>query len=108
MGALSQRLRSLIGEIDNLTLHTAKSRVSRYLLAHVPEDRRTFELDVRKNVLASRLSVKPETFSRVIKQLSQDGVISVHGGHFTIEDRATLITLAEVAGTAELGTSCPT
>lgn len=103
MGALSQRLRGLIGEIDNLTLHSAKSRVSRYLLAHVPENRRAFELDVPKGVLASRLSVKPETFSRVIKQLTQDGIVSVHGAHVTVTDRAALTTLAELADTAELG-----
>ena len=102
LGALSQRLRGLIGEIDNLTLHTAKSRVARYLLAHVPEDRRAFELDVRKSVLASRLSVKPETFSRVIKQLSQEQIISVHGGHFAVIDREELIVLAELTDTPEL------
>jgi CRP-like cAMP-binding protein len=104
MGALSQRLRGLIGEIDNLTLHTAKSRVARYLLAHCPEDRRAFELDVRKGVLASRLSVKPETFSRVVKQLTQDGIIEVHGAHITILNRDALADLAELADTAELGT----
>jgi CRP-like cAMP-binding protein len=104
MGALSQRLRGLIGEIDNLTLHTAKSRVARYLLAHCPEDRRAFELDVRKGVLASLLSVKPETFSRVVKQLTQDGIIEVHGAHITILNRDALADLAELADTAELGT----
>jgi CRP-like cAMP-binding protein len=103
LGALSQRLRGLIGEIDNLTLHTAKSRVARYLLAHCPEDRRAFELDVRKGVLASRLSVKPETFSRGVKQRTQDGVIEGHGAHITILDRDALIDLAELADTAELG-----
>jgi CRP-like cAMP-binding protein len=108
MGALSRRLRGLIAEIDNLTLHTAKSRVARYLLAHCPEDRRAFALDVRKGVLASRLSVKPETFSRVIKQLTEDGVISVHGAHITLRDRATLTNLAELAGSTELGAlPCP-
>ena len=103
LGALSQRLRSLIGEIDNLTLHTAKSRVARYLLAHCPEDQRAFALDVRKGVLASRLSVKPETFSRVFKQLTDADVISVQGAHITILDRAALISLADLTGTAELG-----
>ncbi len=103
MGGLSQRLRGLIGEIDNLTLHTAKCRVARYLLAHCAEDRRAFELDVRKGVLASRLSVKPETFSRVVKQLTQDGVVQVHGAHITILDRGALTDLAELADTTELG-----
>ena len=103
LGALSRRLRGLIAEIDNLTLHTAKSRVARYLLAHCPEDRRAFALDVRKGVLASRLSVKPETFSRVIKQLTQDRAIAVHGAHITILDRSALADLADLADTAELG-----
>lgn len=103
MGALSQRLRSLIGEIDNLTLHNAKSRVARYLLTHVAEDQPGFDLDVPKGVLASRLSVKPETFSRVIKQLTVDGVVAVHGAHVTIADRAALTLLAELEDTLELG-----
>lgn len=102
LGALSQRLRGLIGEIDNLTLHTAKSRVARWLLAHCAEDRRAFELDVRKGVLASRLSVKPETFSRVFKQLTQEGAISVHGAHITILDRAALVAMADQANGTEL------
>lgn len=103
LGALSQRLRGLIGEIDNLTLHTAKSRVARYLLARCPKDRRTFELDVRKGVLASRLSVKPETFSRVIKQLSQEDAIEVLGSRITVLDRQALVDLAELGDAGELG-----
>ncbi len=104
MGALSQRLRSLIGEIDNLTLHNAKSRVARYLLAHLEDGRRAFDLDIPKGVLASRLSVTPETFSRVIKQLTLDGVVSVQGAHVTIKDRIALTALAELEDTSELGT----
>lgn len=103
LGALSQRLRALIGEIDNLTLHTAKSRVARYLLSHCPENRRAFTLAVPKGVLASRLSIKPETLSRVIKQLTQDGIIEVHGSHITIQDQRVLFDLADLADTAELG-----
>jgi len=102
LGTLSARLRGLIGEIDNLTLHSAKSRIARYLLEHVPPDRQSFQLDVRKSVLASRLTVTPETFSRVIKHLSDTGIISVHGGHFTIMDRNTLEKIAELAERREL------
>jgi CRP-like cAMP-binding protein len=102
MGALSRRLHGLIGEIDNLTLHNATSRVARYLLAQVPTGRRKFELEVPKGVLASRLSIQPETLSRVIRQLGQDGVVSVQGALFTISDRAALTDLAGVADAAEL------
>ena len=102
MGSLSRRLRSLIGEIDNLTLHDAKSRVARYLLAQVPQDGADFHLDIPKGVLASRLSVKPETFSRVVRQLTQDGVVSVRGTHVAILDRAGLAALAALEQSAEL------
>lgn len=101
MGVLSQRLHGLIGEIDNLTLHDARTRVARYLLAQVPEDRHGFALEVPKGVLASRLSIKPETFSRVIRQLTQDGICSVHGAHVTITDRAGLIVLADLTDAAD-------
>lgn len=103
MGALSRRLRALIGEIDNLTLHTAKSRVARYLLAQVPTERCDLALEVPKGVLASRLSITPETLSRVLKQLTLDGICAVQGAQVTIIDRAGLTTLAELADTAELG-----
>jgi CRP-like cAMP-binding protein len=102
MGVLSQRLRALIGEIDNLTLHDAKRRVARYLLAQVPPQRHGFALEVPKGVLASRLSITPETFSRVIRQLTQNGLCSVHGAQVTITDRAGLSALAALADTAEL------
>jgi CRP-like cAMP-binding protein len=102
LAALSMRLRGLIGEIDNLTLHTATSRVARYLLLKLPADHRAVDLDVRKGVLASRLSVKPETFSRVIKNLSDQGVIQVHGSHVTILDQDALEEIAELGDSLEL------
>lgn len=103
MGALSRRLHGLIGEIDNLTLHNATSRVARYLLGQAPAARPEFELEVPKGVLASRLSIQPETFSRVIRQLGQDGIVAVQGPLVTLLNRAALTELAGLAGTAELG-----
>jgi CRP/FNR family transcriptional regulator, dissimilatory nitrate respiration regulator len=65
LGSLSQRLRGLIGEIDNLTMHTASSRVARYLLAKVPPTGARSSSTSARVCLASRLSIQPETFSRV-------------------------------------------
>ena len=103
LGSLSQRLRGLIGEIDNLTMHTASSRVARYLLAKVPPERRSLKLDVRKGVLASRLSIQPETFSRVMKELAGRGIIEVQGAQVTILERAALGEVAELQDNVELG-----
>ena len=95
MADMSKRLRRLIGEIDDLTLHSATCRVAGYLLAQM-SDSPNFSLKVPKQVLASRLSVKPETFSRIIKQLSKDGVVEVKGSQVRIQDRAALQQLADV------------
>ncbi|MGZ8189322.1 MAG: helix-turn-helix domain-containing protein [Methylosarcina sp.] len=37
------------------------------------------EWETPKQILASRLSVRPETFSRILQQLSRKGLISVQG-----------------------------
>jgi len=95
LGAMSQRLRGLLREIDELSLHSATCRVAAYIAKHAPSQADTFELPVAKQIVASRLSVKPETFSRIIKNLSDDGVIRVSGSRVTICDRATLDEVAE-------------
>lgn len=103
LGALSQRLRGLIGEIDDLTLHTATSRVARYLASKMTPGRKELELDVRKGVLASRLSVQPETFSRVIKSLTERGVIRMQGAQVSILDPEALMVIAELQEQLEPG-----
>ncbi len=101
LGVLSQRLRGLIAEIDDLTLHTAASRVARYLAARLPPGQTSLELDVRKGILASRLSVQPETFSRVIRSLTGQGVIRMQGNQVEILDLQALIRIAELEARLE-------
>jgi len=96
MGDMSQRLRGKLREIDELSLHSATCRVAAYLVMHAPPEADVFELPVAKQILASRLSVKPETFSRIIKNLSRSGVIKVVGSRVTILDREALNAAAEI------------
>lgn len=96
LGMLSQRLRGLIGDIDDLTLHSATGRFARYLLMRLPDGGVMLDLGVRKRVLASRLSIKAETFSRVEKGLSDQGVIEVHGSRIEILDPQALQDIAEM------------
>jgi len=56
----------------------------------------TFDLDVPKSVIAARLSVKPETFSRIVKNLREQGIIDIHGTSITIHDRQALTKLSVV------------
>ena len=90
LGAMSFRLHELIHEIDVLTLRNATCRVASYLLQNSPEDQNTFALEIPKGVIAARLSVKPETFSRIVKNLKDDGVLTMQGSRITINDRSVL------------------
>jgi len=91
MGNMSFRLRGLIREIDALSLDTGTVRTVAYLLHQAPADADHFELKVAKSVIASRLSVKPETFSRILKSLHERGIVSIDGRNVTIHDRDAMI-----------------
>ena len=91
LGSMSFRLRGLIREIDALSLDTGTVRTVAYLLNHAPEDHSCFELKVAKSVIASRLSVKPETFSRILKNLHEREIVSIDGRNVTIHDREAMI-----------------
>lgn len=95
MGAMCQRLRGLVKEIDDLTLQSATTRMC-FLLSNQMEQERSkqFQLHAPKGVLASRLSMKPETFSRILQNLSAQGVIEVKGNEITVLDAVTLRELA--------------
>ena len=91
MGNMSYRLRSLIREIDALSLDTGTVRTIAYLLQQAPADSESFELKVAKSVIASRLSVKPETFSRILKQLHESEIVSIDGRKVTIHNRDAML-----------------
>ena len=91
MGNMSFRLRSLIREIDALSLDTGTVRTVAYLLQQAPVDSESFELKVAKSVIASRLSVKPETFSRILKHLHESEIVSIDGRRVTIHDRDAMM-----------------
>lgn len=101
LGDLSQRIRGLLREIDELSLYSATCRVAGYLAEASPEDSNEFELPVAKQILASRLSVKPETFSRIIKNLSERGVVSIRNSRVTIHDRERLKEVASICTTPQ-------
>jgi len=92
MGKLSQRLHWMVNEVDRLTLHNATFRLVDYLLSQIPEDqsddqqRTDLCLVAPKRVIASRLSIKPETLSRTLKDLEKQGLINLHGSQIELLD----------------------
>lgn len=101
LGSMSRRLRERLREIDDLSLHSATCRVAAYMVQHLPAEGDSFELPVAKQIVASRLSVKPETFSRIIKSLSSSGVIQVAGNRITVRDREALNVTAEYCDSSQ-------
>lgn len=86
LGNMSIRLRQLVKEIDTITLQSGTCRVAAYLLDEMPVNENEFELDLAKNIISARLSIKPETFSRIIKSLKNQGVLSINGNTVTVHD----------------------
>lgn len=82
LGGMSRRLHGAIQDIDQLTLQNASMRVIQMLLQSAPDQSMQpyqLEWETPKQILASRLSVRPETFSRILQQLSRKGLIAVQG-----------------------------
>ncbi len=75
-----RRLHARVREIETLTIQNARDRLASYLLDHVVEstdDEATVRLELPRHVIASRLSMKPETLSRLLRGLVDEGVLVV-------------------------------
>jgi CRP-like cAMP-binding protein len=83
LAGLSRRLHGLVNDVQAYALHSGTQRVIGYLLHnHDVEDCAsgevvTVSLPVSKATIASRLSITPEYFSRVLHELEQQGLIQV-------------------------------
>lgn len=95
MGDMSQRLHGLIKEIDDLSLQSGTRRVATYLLNLAGSTTDSFELDIPKGVMASRLSLKPETFSRIIRNLHERGILTVTRRSIEIHKRGELQSISD-------------
>lgn len=94
LGALSARLHRLVSDVEAYTLHSGRERVIGYLLTGLPERRdgkcQHLTFTARKAVIASRLNLTQEHFSRILQQLSAEGLITVRGREITIPDASRL------------------
>ena len=98
LGHLSQRLHMRIREIEYLTLESATHRLVRHLESRLPPDQTgptEITLQESRQELASRLSMKPETLSRLLRQLSDAGAIVVQGRVLQVPDRKRLLAVLD-------------
>lgn len=96
LASLSLRLRRFTHLIEDLSLKEVPGRLAAYLLYLSEHDRQSssFDLDITKGQLASLLGTIPETLSRILGKMSQQGFIQVEGRTIRILDRKALESLS--------------
>ena len=88
LGAISAKQRYLIQQIEQLTVREAPQRIGTFLLRLCPPGRNQdveVALPYDKSLIARRLNIQPETFSRAFKKLEPYGV-ALKGRVAAIED----------------------
>ncbi len=91
LAGLALRLHRLVHDLEAYTLRSGTQRVIGYLLRDAPEDGPPnapieVALATSKGVLASRLNITREHFSRILHDLSTSGLIEVRGRIIRITD----------------------
>lgn len=96
LASLSRWLKRMTDLVESIALRDVESRLVRYLHEELmargiaPQDGAVYELPVSKNVIASRLGTVPETFSRILRKLQEEGKIRVRGKRIWILSASAL------------------
>jgi CRP-like cAMP-binding protein len=94
IAGLARRLHGLVRDVEAYTLRSGQERLIGYLLAELPADALQGPAEVHltpgKSVLASRLNMTPEHFSRILHELADQGLIEVNGRAILVRDPARL------------------
>lgn len=92
LAMLSMRLRRFTSQIESLSLKEVPARLASYLLYLSEEQggKEEVELEISKGQLASLLGTIPETLSRILSKMSDEGLIAVKGKQITLLDRVGL------------------
>ncbi len=103
LAGLSWRLHMMVKDVEALTLHSATQRVIGYL-ARLEDDGGPgrVRLPAQKSLVASRLNLTPEYFSRILHELAAAGLVRIEGRDIEILDPERLRAYGtELAGDAE-------
>jgi CRP-like cAMP-binding protein len=89
IAGLSIKLHHLITDVESYSLHSGRQRIIGYLLRdNMDSDEKSLSvtLPTNKGVIASRLNLTQEHFSRILHELSEKGLIVVDGRRIGIPD----------------------
>ena len=95
---LGKRVLDLLGELESSSMRSGAQRLAAYLGSLAPaaangSDSCEIRLPVPKAVVAARLDMKKETLSRLLRELSMQGLIAVKGSAIVLLDRERLAQL---------------
>lgn len=94
LAGLSRRLHGLVNDVQAYSLHSGVERVIGYLMRDLPEEggdaTPSVLLPVSKASIASRLSMTPEYFSKVLRELEDQRLIEVDKREIRILDPGRL------------------
>jgi CRP/FNR family transcriptional regulator, dissimilatory nitrate respiration regulator len=95
LAGMAMRLHQLMNDVESYSLHSGKQRIIGYLLRELPEgdhngDAVAVTLPTNKGVIASRLNLTQEHFSRILHELTELGLIIVEGRKIHIPSVANL------------------
>ncbi|OFZ90944.1 MAG: hypothetical protein A2W21_06810 [Betaproteobacteria bacterium RBG_16_66_20] len=97
LAGLSQRIHTLIDDIEAYSLESGTQRIAAFLHSLAdpsgPAPSRV-RLPANKTVIASRLGITKETFSRLLHELSSQGLIEVCQREIVLRDPPRLAELA--------------
>lgn len=89
LAGMAMRLHQLMNDVESYSLQSGTQRIIGYLLRELPEDvderqEVTVTLPTHKGVIASRLNLTQEHFSRILHELASLGLIVVEGRRIRI------------------------
>jgi CRP-like cAMP-binding protein len=95
LAGMALRLHQLMNDVESYSLHSGKERIIGYLLRELAESDQNglnvaVTLAANKGVIASRLNLTQEHFSRILHELSELGLIVVEGRTIRIPSVANL------------------
>ena len=96
LASLSRRMHGMVQVIEELTTYSSTQRVIGYLIGErSAPDAMSLTLPAGKALIASKLNLTPETFSRVLRELQQAGLIAVDGREIKLLESAGLLQFGQ-------------
>lgn len=92
---LAMRVRSLVGQIEDLTLYSVISRLARFLLKQA-DDPSLSGPGVTRTAIAAHLNTTPQTISVALRELETSGAIEFDRHQIQIIDENKLRTIASL------------